>query len=405
MSESEHARNKADQLLVDAMLRGGKLDTNESLDLRMGRVHEEISNDADQYQHRPVVSSQSGGGRNWNTVFRAALGGVTAIAAVLMVAVLLQTSPVSATDLLERAHKVELTSATGDHRYMVTISPPHQRSQHPELQGVLDVRDGKHMRFDLTQPNGTHHIWGFGPEGPWQLTPRGHVVRDRAARCPRWLLGESRSLLIDTMPGLLDLVLTGYDATSTKDENGLTQIIATQRDAAEGGPDEIVIELDGEQNEVVALELRWSPDSEERWRRMHGGAGQRSDASTDGRRRGDPSSRDRKRKAIAESEGAQSPPFGRSQDARHRPGHPGDRPGRRGGENGKDKEMNRSMAAEKATHERLERRRESMREKFRRPGGPPVPSAIRFQRVPNAEFISDDWYSGPQAPVSEKETK
>ena len=244
MSESERKHLKADQLIVDAMLRGRELDTSESIDERMERVREGIAGDTLEQRPRPATATGSRGSRNWNNVIRAALGGATAIAAVLIVAVLLQTSPVSATDLLQRAHTIETNSAAGDRRYMVTIRPPHQRSSLPIVEGILDVRDGKQMRFDLTHPNGTHHIWGFGPDGPWQVTPNGHVIRDRAARWPRWLMGESRALLIDTMPSLLDLVLTGYDASSSQGEDGLTRIVATQRDASEGGPDEIIIELD-----------------------------------------------------------------------------------------------------------------------------------------------------------------
>ena len=404
MSDSDKADLQADQLLVDAMLRGSVRDTTESLQDRMHRVQRAISAEAQQSQLQLASTSETKPIRNWNNIYRAALGGVTALAAVLMVAVLLQTSPVSATDLLQRAHTVESNAAVGEQRYQVTIRPPHQHGSLPVVSGILDVRDGRQMRFDLTHPNGTHHIWGFGPEGPWQITPSGKVIRDRGPRWPRWLMGESRSLLIDTMPGLLDLVLTGYDAESTTADDGMTRIVATQRDAAEGGPDEIVIELDPEENQVHALELRWSPGSEERWQRSHHGQRRAKDASGDATDRGPHPSRESARRG--ESNATDGPPGrGRGFAQRHRPpGHPGQ--GGRRGAPAHQQLMDEDAAADTKANPH-QRRRDAMREmkdRFRRPGGPPAPRSIRFERIPT-QTLPDDWYAGPSAQDSDVDSR
>ena len=268
----------------------------------------------------------------------------------------------------------------------------------PVLKGVLDVRDGQQMRFDLTQPNGTHHIWGFGAEGPWQLRPNGRIIRDRTARWPRWLMGESRSLLIDTMPGLLDLVLTGYDASSSQSEDGVTRIIATQRDTAEGGPDEIVIELDPGENQVSALELRWNQDSEEQWRRKHENGG-RSGSDVQRRRRGDPAEGDRMHRR-GEIEGGLPPsPRGRGMDSRMHPRHPS-----LGREGMQEVPVDRSARIANDGDARSLDRHAAMREKFRRPGGPPAPSVIRFERIP-IENVPLNWYSGPESNGTETDSK
>jgi hypothetical protein len=398
MTDSPRAHEKADQLLVDAMLRGQQLDTSNSLEDRLERIQRSIARESEVLDSAvaPLVTPVSG--RNWNAVIRAALGGATAIAAVLMVVVLLQTSPVSATDLLERAHQIETSSAIGDHRYEVTIRPSHQHGNMPVLKGVLDVRDGKQMRFDLTQPNGTHHIWGFGVDGPWQLRPNGRVIRDRAARWPRWLMGESRSLLIDTMPGLLDLVLTGYDAFSSHSEDGITTIIATQRDAAEGGPDEIVIELDPGENQVSALELRWNPDSEEQWRRKHEVSG-RSGSDAQRRRRGDPAEGDRMHRPGEFEGGPPPPPRGRGMDSRMHPRHPP-----LGREGTREVSVDQPARIVNDRNAKSLDRHAAMREKFRRPGGPPAPSAIRFERIA-VENVPLNWYSGPESNRTETDYK
>lgn len=359
--DQQRTNSLADQRLVDAMLRGLRLDTSEAMAGRLAQVQEAIQEDQATARPRPVGVVGSTRRRSWLTFTRAALGGVSALAAVLLIAVFMQPSPVSATALLERAHALELKSTTGDRRYQVSVLAPHGRGELPTITGVLDVRDGDQMRFDLTQPNGKHHVWGIGPEGPWQLPPNGKPVREAKGRWPRWLQGTSQALLIDTMPSLLDLVIGGYDATTSR-ENEQTVIIATQRDASEGGPDEIVIQLDHEGGAVSTLELRWKPDSDERWRkarehaRVHGVPGtppRRDDRTTDGQRR---------------------------------PPAQGARGGRRDGaeDRGPDREFARD-------HDR--RRMANLR--HRRPGGPPAPRSIRFERVPSAT-VPHDWYLAPE---------
>ena len=241
MKSREHINAEADQRLVDALLRGQHKDTQETLDSRIDRVLEEMN---------PVVSQEPAkNGR----IFKLTLG-ASAIAAVLMVSlIVLQPTPVSAISLLEKAQKIELTRNSGDQRYRVAITPRLGGPNAPELKAILDVRDGHQIRFDLTQPNGTHHVWGLGPSGPWEKAPHRRVAFLEETRWPKLLEGESLSLLIDTMPSLLDLVITGYNAEDLSDH----RIRATKRDEAENGPDGILIDLNENTGEVAALELRW----------------------------------------------------------------------------------------------------------------------------------------------------
>lgn len=353
MTDTSRHERIADQRLIDAILRGRRLDTTASLEARFTRVQEGI--EVPQPAGRPRPLARVRRRHSWRTVTRAALGGVSALAAVLMIAVLMQPSPVSATALLEQAQSFELKSSSGVRRYVVSISAPHGRPGMPMLTGILDVRDGEHMRFDLTQPNGTHHIWGMGPEGPWQLPPNGRPKREVKGRWPRWLEGTSQALLIDTMPSLLDLVLDGYDVM-TSEEDGMTKLMAIQRDASEGGPDEVVIELDREVGGVFAIELRWAPSSEERWRRARDQARPRE---------GD--ARPPRRSPQVGDEGRRTPS--------------GVHPARSSGGGERDRA--------RGAH-------------GRRPGGPPAPRVIRFQRVP-AEPVDSDWFTGPvnnDSPVS-----
>ena len=246
MKSREQINAEADQRVVDALLRARHLDTPESIDARMKVLRDQISS--------PVDSVETKKGR----IFQMAIGGASAIAAVVMVSLILfNPAPVSAISLLEKAQRIELSDVSGDHRYRVTIEPAHGGHGAPPLEAILDVRDGRQLRFDLTQPNGTHHIWGLGPSGPWEKPPHREVKYLDETRWPKILEGQSLSLLIDTMPSLLDLVIKGYDAEDLSDN----RIRATKRDPNTNGPEEILIDLNEDTGEVESLELRWNPKS------------------------------------------------------------------------------------------------------------------------------------------------
>ena len=371
------AEAQAEQRLVDAMLRGIELDSTESISRRMQGVRSAISSEtADQMVptatrfRRPV---------RWQRFVQAAVGGAGALAAVLFLAVLLQPAPVGATELLEQARAAEARAASGDQRYRVRIHPPHGMTDRPVLDALLDVREGRFIRFELMQPDGSRHIWGLGRKGPWERGPRAENRSGRERPWPGWLESGSQALLIDTMPALLDLVVSGYEATRVQTDDGNTaRIIATQRDPLRGGPDEVVIDLDPREQDVQALELRWNPGSDARWRRMHG----------------------------MSSAGSMEP---RGETSRGRKA-PGSLPGQRGLENrrpGMDEKPERGRRSQRGTKFEAQdgkemRGAERRRERWERPrrgghrhGGPPqAPSLIRFERLPSGP-VSESWFDGP----------
>jgi len=245
MKSREQMNAEAEQRLVDALLRSEHLDTPASIDARIQLLREEISPTVDDVEIKK------------SRLLQVVVGGASAIAAVLMVSLLLlKPAPVSAISLLQKAQRIELSDISGDHRYKVTIEPARGGHGGPSLEAILDVRDGRRLRFDLTQPNGTHHMWVLGPSGHWEKAPHRGVRYLDEARWPRVLEGQSLSLLIDTMPSLLDLVIKGYDAEDLSDH----RIRASQRNPDENGPEEILIDLNEDTGEVQSLELRWNSE-------------------------------------------------------------------------------------------------------------------------------------------------
>ena len=349
----------ADQRLVDAMLRAENIDDQISVDARMQRVKDVIFGD-DQ-----IVSPESArhgiGRRRWARVIQAAIGGAGALAAVLLFSVMLRPAPVQATAILQRAHESEVRSSTGEHRYQLEIHPPNGMNHHPVLSGVLYVRDGEMMRFDLTQPDGSVHVWGMDELGPWEKPPRRDARRSSHPRWPRWLEGDSQALLVDTMPGLLELVLSGYDAEVIGgDDDDVLSLLASQQVPSDRGPDEVLVRLDKDGDEVRELELRWNQTS------GHRRPGSQHHPPGHGPGMGGMPPRDgpRGRRGMAP-----------------RPDHPAGRPGP--GAKGR-----RPPPPPKGHHSADGHR-----------GGPrPMPlaaSKINFKRVESGP-VSEDWYKGPQ---------
>ena len=339
MKSHEQLNAEADQRIVDALLRSRHLDTPESIEARVKRLREEIAPSID------IVEERKG------RLLQMVVGGASAIAAILMVSLILfRSTPVSAISLLERAQQVELSSVSGDHRYRVTIKPAHGGHDVPPLEALLDVRDGQQLRFDLTQPNGTHHIWGLGPSGFWEKAPHRGVRYLDEPRWPKLLEGQSVSLLIDTMPSLLELVIKGYDAENLSEH----QIRAFQRNPDEHGPKEILIDLDEYSGEVQSLELRWAPKTSGSETRSPGRDGKGPHSRKDSPRGGHPPDR------------FMPPPPKRSGDAG--PRGRGGRPPHKGG---------------------------------RGPGSPhvrpgqvsPPPGIIRFERISSVD-VPVGWFSG-----------
>ena len=356
--EFKGVEHEADQRMVDAMLRAEVIDDQASLDVRMHRIRIAISTDGEGDSHDSVRSAAAH--RRWARVARAAIGGAGAIAAVLLFSVMLRPVPVQATAILQRVHDSEIRSSTGEHRYQLEIHPPNEMDHRPVLSGVLYVRDGELMRFDLTHPDGSVHVWGMDEQGPWEKPPRREARRSAHPRWPRWLEGESQALLVDTMPGLLELVLSGYEAEVIGEEgdDALT-LLASQQDPSERGPDEVLIRLNGDGDEVRELELRWNhrPD--------HRRPGAREHPVGHGPGMGDMPPRDgpRGRRGMAP-----------------RPEHPKSRPGP--GADG------RRPPPPKGGHSPEGHR------------GRPHPmslaaSKIKFKRVQSGP-VSEDWYKGPE---------
>ena len=358
--EFNGVEHDADQRLVDAMIRAEMIDDQATIDARMLRVRNAISGDEQE------VSLESAPGRTgrlrWARVVQAAIGGAGAIAAVLIFSVMLRPVPVQATAILQRAHDSEIRSSPGEHRYQLEIHPPDGMGHHPVLSGVLYVRDGEMMRFDLTQPDGSVHVWGMDDQGPWEKPPRREARRSAHPRWPRWLEGESQALLVDTMPGLLGLVLAGYDAeVIEEDEDDALSLLASQQDPSERGPDEVLVRLNKGGDEVRELELRWNRSSD------HRRPGSRDHPFGHGSGMGDKPPRDG--------------PRGRRGMAPPRSDHPKGR----GGPEGKSR---RPPPPPKGMHPPEGHR-----------GGPrPVPLAagkINFKRVDSGP-VSEDWYKGPE---------
>ncbi|MCH2162048.1 MAG: hypothetical protein MK085_09270 [Phycisphaerales bacterium] len=370
----------AEQRLIDAMLRGVHQDTPDALNARLQRVRSAIAAGAPEVDAPDSIPLRRP--LRWQRYVQAAVGGAGALAAVLFLAVLLQPTPVGATALLEQARAAEALAANGDQRYQVQIHPPHGAKGRPVLDATLDVRNGKFIRFELTQPDGSRHIWGLGRKGPWERGPRAEMRPGRGRPWPGWLESGSQALLIDTMPALLDLVVAGYEATTVESEDGAsTRIIATQRDPLLGGPDEVVIELDPEQQGVQVLELRWNPGSDARWRRMHG----MSSSGSEDNARGEMG-------RARRGPGAQSGTRG-AEDRRSRSEGMPER-GRRSprGSNAEGEDGQQAQGVSERRRERWDRPR---RGAGQRPGGPPpAPSLIRFERLPGGP-VSEDWFEGP----------
>ena len=379
MTESNRSRTDAEthaeDRLVDAMLRGLHHDTPDSIRGRLERVRTAIESDAGADEHPTALPI--GRAIRWQRYVQAVVGGAGALAAVLFLAVLLQPAPVGATDLLNLAREAEARAANGDQRYKVSIHPPHGVVDRPVLEGVLDVRDGKLIRFELTRPDGRRHIWGLGRNGPWESGPKSTVSQVQGRRWPGWLESSSESLLIDTMPALLDLVVAGYEASTTEGEDDGRRIVARQIDPLRGGPDEVVIDLDAGHQQVRALELRWNPGSDARWRRLHGMEKFASPENGRGRR----------------GAGTNRSKDGHWGGDARRPDPTG--PSQRGwrGQRGSNAESSASGQSHGLEHRR-ERWERPRRGGFRHGHPPQAPSRIRFERLP-AGPVSEDWFDGP----------
>ena len=277
------------------------------------------------------VQSESLRNAPWRRVVRH-LGGLAAVAAVLVAALVISPREVNAADRARVAAQNE--RAAKDRRMMFLLTPPTGRDADREpLTGTLDVRDASHMVLTLRMHDGKEQIMGRNGDSAWSIGPRGVTRVDRTDRpWPVWIESPRYGLVVDMAEMLETGLLPDWNwkrEEAANVEPGVERLVATRTKGRSGEPDRIDVQINTLTGRVKRMEIKWPEGGMPRMPRdgtdMRGdGEGDHRPPPMDGRRppRGDGD-------GMGSAEGHRPPPRG---DGEGTPPMDGRRPPRNDGE-------------------------------------------------------------------------
>ena len=195
----------------------------------------------------------------WRRVVRH-LGGLAAVAAVLVAALVISPREVNAADRARAAARNE--RAAKDRRMMFLLTPPAGREADSDpLTGTLDVRDASHMVLTLRMHDGKEQIMGRNGDSAWSIGPRGVTRVDRTDRpWPVWIESPRYGLVVDMAEMLETGLLPDWNwkrEETTNVEPGIERLVATRTKGRSGEPNRIDVQINTLTGRVKRMELKW----------------------------------------------------------------------------------------------------------------------------------------------------
>ena len=188
-----------------------------------------------------------------------AAGGLAAVAAVMVAAVIFTPREVNAADRARATAQRE--RAGNDRRVMFILNPPSAHAGKPTLSGTLDVRDARHMVLTVRTPDGREEIHGVDGDAAWAIDPDGTVRSEPADHpWPVWIQSPRGGLLVDMAETIESGLAPGWAWSVSKPvdvEIGTEQLIATREQGPRAEPNRIVATIDPMSGRVKRLEIEW----------------------------------------------------------------------------------------------------------------------------------------------------
>ncbi len=195
------------------------------------------------------------------------------VAALLAISMLIMPTTSSASAIVRSATRV--ANQAVDRQYSVILIPQarNEGDEPPPIRALLDVRDGDHMRVQITYPNGDVTVRGRSGDTSWEIRRDGAaVLLPSNSPWPRWIETPDGSLLVDSMASVLEELDDRFELTQVSDakacgSDDLLEIRAVRRATSDGevssgeaptkaNPAErIEMCIDQRSNEVVRLEM------------------------------------------------------------------------------------------------------------------------------------------------------
>lgn len=184
-----------------------------------------------------------------------AAGGLAAIAAVMVAAVMLTPREVSAADRARAM--VQRERAGNDRRVMFVLHPPQVHANRPPLTGTLDVRDARHMVLTLRMPDGREEVRGVNGDAAWRIGPDGaHHSEPADHPWPVWIRSPRGGLIVDMADAIESGLVPGWTWSVTRG-TGEDHLLATRDGGPGGEPNRIEATIDTMTGRVRRVEIAW----------------------------------------------------------------------------------------------------------------------------------------------------
>lgn len=188
-----------------------------------------------------------------------AAGGLAAVAAVMVAAVIFTPREVNAADRARATLQRE--RAGSDRRVMFILNPPASHADRPSLTGTLDVRDARHMVLTLRMPDGREQIRGVNGDAAWLIDADGSARLEPGDHpWPVWIQSPRGGLLVDMAETIESGLAPGWAWSVSKapnDEAGVEQLVATREQGPRAEPNRISATIDSMTGRVKRLEIGW----------------------------------------------------------------------------------------------------------------------------------------------------
>ena len=188
-----------------------------------------------------------------------AAGGLAAVAAVMVAAVIFTPREVNAADRARTT--VQRERAGDDRRVMFILNPPAAHADRPSLTGTLDVRDARHMVLTVRMPDGREEIHGVNGDSAWAIGPDGSPrVEPSDHPWPVWIRSPRGGLLVDIAETIESGLSPGWSWNVSKPasaEAGTEQLVATREQGPRAEPNRITTTIDSLTGRVKRLEIEW----------------------------------------------------------------------------------------------------------------------------------------------------
>jgi len=188
-----------------------------------------------------------------------AAGGLAAVAAVMVAAVVFTPREVAAADRARATLQRERSGS--DRRVMFILSPPSAHPERPALTGTLDLRDARHMVLTIRTPDGREQIHGVNGDEAWEIEADGSMHAEPSDHpWPVWIQSPRGGLLVDMAETIESGLAPGWAwslSKSSSDEAGVEQLVATREKGPRAEPNRIVASIDAMSGRVKRLEIKW----------------------------------------------------------------------------------------------------------------------------------------------------